>query len=367
MSIHMKLTLKGQELAAKIKAGKGTVPLDITRVATVSGRNAEPLSLENLDNIRQTAVITDRRALGTRAAITVLLTNQANPATGEAALTEGYELSQVGMWAIDPDEGEILYRISQYERPNYVPAATEMGWTWNPTWNFSTENASEVIVNVDPAGILTARALEEHNVSETAHENRFAAMVSRDMINMPRGVAGLDEDGLIAPELLPGGSTRGGANIELSASEIPAPGTALHYKIKSAIQWPPPRFIQRPPDPPIGSGNLGDMDIGEGFYIDVNGTPTMFIKIHNGVPSADYVGFEGSVTVMAWLLIGSPRQWTNRYENDYASSTIHQWINNASSGFLSNLDADIRNLIPEIRIPYIWWRVSVSFGSHLRP
>ena len=158
-TIHMHLTTKGQALNAKIQAGDGTVPLEITRVVTASGRCDDPLNLDDVVDMRQTATITDRRTFGIRAAVTIILTNQGNPIMGEPPLLEGYSLTQFGMFAIDPDEGEILYRISQFERPNYVPAATEMGWTINPTWNFVTENASEVIVNVDPNGLATLQRI----------------------------------------------------------------------------------------------------------------------------------------------------------------------------------------------------------------
>jgi len=139
--------------------------------------------------------------------------------------------------------------------------------------------------------------------------------------------------------------------IDKSNRDIPPNNTRLQFFNTVGVSWPPPRFVQRPPDPPIGSGNLGNMDIGEGLYIDVNGTPTMFIKIHNGVPSADYVGFEGSVTVMAWRTL-PPRQMHSTDVNDYANSDLHAWLNNASTGFLSTLDTAVRDLIHEVRIPF---------------
>ena len=161
-NLHMALTIKGQELNAKIQAGNGDIPLEITRIVSASGRSENPLELEDVIDRRQTAQIIKREVFGVRAAIGILLSNQGNPTTGEQPLASGYTLSQFGMYAIDPDEGEILYRISQFETPTYVPAATEMGWTINPTWNFTVGNASEVIVNIDPEGMATAGDLNDH-------------------------------------------------------------------------------------------------------------------------------------------------------------------------------------------------------------
>lgn len=161
-NIHMQLTAKGQALNAKIQAGDGTVPLEITRVVSASGRSDDPLNLESVVDIRQTAIIVGQKRIDFRAVIEVTLSNQGNPAAGEPPLTEGYPLSQFGMYANDPDEGEILYRISQYDLPNYVPAAGQMAWMINPVWNLVVGNASEVIVNVDPAGLVTVGQLNDH-------------------------------------------------------------------------------------------------------------------------------------------------------------------------------------------------------------
>ncbi|MCL2617921.1 MAG: hypothetical protein FWD98_02585 [Defluviitaleaceae bacterium] len=154
-NIHMALTAKGQALNAKIQKGDGTVPLEITRIVTASGYSEDPLNLEDVVDMRQTATITERKTFGVRASVTVILSNQGNPSAGEEPLREGYELRQIGCFAIDPDDGEILYRISQFERPNWIPAASEMGWTVNPTWNFVTGNAKDVIVQIDPKGLAT--------------------------------------------------------------------------------------------------------------------------------------------------------------------------------------------------------------------
>lgn len=155
INIHMELTTKGQALNAKINKGDGTVALEITRVTTADIMVDDPWNFEGNEGQRQTATIQDKRTFGIRAEITVLFTNQGNPHIGEPPLLEGYSLCQMRMYALDPDEGEILYRISQFARPNFIPPATEMGWVHNPTWNFTSENASEVKVNVDPKGLAT--------------------------------------------------------------------------------------------------------------------------------------------------------------------------------------------------------------------
>ena len=171
-NIHMELTIKGEELEAKIRKGRGDLPLEITRVVSASSYSPDPLSLGFLSelDIRQTAIITGQERVGTRAVIEVQLTNQGNRTAGEPALTAGYELFQLGMGAIDPDEGEILYRISQFERSAWVPPATEIGWTINPSWNFVVGRATKVIVQIDPSGMATIGQLNDHIIKSVRSE-----------------------------------------------------------------------------------------------------------------------------------------------------------------------------------------------------
>lgn len=155
VEVNLALTADGQALRAKIELGNGTIPLTITRIVIGSGTDADPLHLSAVVNEELEFTITDRQTNGARTSITAIATNAGNPSAGILPLSRGFPMSQVGFYANDPDKGEILYRISQYDNPNYVPAAKERGWTYQPTYNFVSGNASEVIVNIDPAGFST--------------------------------------------------------------------------------------------------------------------------------------------------------------------------------------------------------------------
>lgn len=91
---------------------------------------------------------------------------------------------------------------------------------------------------------------------------------------------------------------------------------------------------------------------GDIVTLKVSGTPRNFIVVQQGRPaSGNYdTGFDN----VTWLLmqdIYDQRQWGGS-ANAYANSSIHRWLNNESSGFLSLLDADIRAVIPTVKIPY---------------
>lgn len=97
---------------------------------------------------------------------------------------------------------------------------------------------------------------------------------------------------------------------------------------------------------------LGTKAVGSIVKLNLNGSPTNFIVAQQGRPASG--NYDTSFDNVTWLLmqdIYDRRQWAGSV-NDYANSSIHSWLNNASSGFLSLLDADIRAVIPTVKIPY---------------
>ena len=91
---------------------------------------------------------------------------------------------------------------------------------------------------------------------------------------------------------------------------------------------------------------------GDIVTLKVSGSPRNFIVVQQGRPASG--NYDTSLNNVTWLLmqdIYDQRQWAGSY-NDYANSSIHAWLNDASSGFLSLLAADIRAVIPTVKIPY---------------
>lgn len=108
---------------------------------------------------KQTALVQPEQELELRpvylseentATVPVMLSN--------AGLTKGYDLKQVGIYAEDPDDGEILYIIAQTDIAGgeRVPSAAESPG-YSIDWNFAlkTSLASSIEVVVNEAGKLT--------------------------------------------------------------------------------------------------------------------------------------------------------------------------------------------------------------------
>ena len=96
------------------------------------------------------------------------------PETGKCALpcyltnkglASGYTATQVGIFAEDPDVGEILFFIAQAESGTGtpVPSDTEMpGYNAEWTFYFQCGQAEQVTVFVDPANTVSRRDLERY-------------------------------------------------------------------------------------------------------------------------------------------------------------------------------------------------------------
>lgn len=96
---------------------------------------------------------------------------------------------------------------------------------------------------------------------------------------------------------------------------------------------------------------LGTKAVGSMLKMNVGGSPRNFRLTHQGLPSSMYdASCDGT-----WVLledIYEKRQWDGS-NNDYKNSDVQAWLNNASNGFLSLLDADIREAIKQVKIPYV--------------
>lgn len=152
------ITQKGLALQAKLI--KGTA-LNITRAETGAGYVTPGLL------IQQEAVTDPKQSLTFRPV--------SYPETGKCAVPmyltndeveAGYTALQVGIYATDPDEGEILYFIAQAADKDHgtiVPSAKEMpGYSAEWTFYFQYGQADEVTVFVDPAGTVRREEMEDY-------------------------------------------------------------------------------------------------------------------------------------------------------------------------------------------------------------
>ena len=90
-----------------------------------------------------------------------------------------------------------------------------------------------------------------------------------------------------------------------------------------------------------------DYSVGESVFLKVNGSPTEFLVVHQGLPSSLY----DSSCDGTWLLMKDSYvdiQWDSS-NNDYANSDMHSYLNN---DFFALLDSITQSIIRQVKIPY---------------
>ena len=147
-------TQKGLALLAKLTQGTS---LNITRAVAGTGKVSDT-SL----NI-QTAVTNPKQELTFQTAyypevgtckLPMYLTNDGVAST--------YNIHQIGLYATDPDEGEILYFIAQSTNGTEIPAfSLAPGFTATWTFYFKYGQANDVNVTVNPNNAVTPDMFEE--------------------------------------------------------------------------------------------------------------------------------------------------------------------------------------------------------------
>lgn len=162
------LTKKGQLLQAKVGTG---VVLALTKMKLGSGVLPNGTSLEDLTDlvtpeqnvgIASKEVLTDQKMCKISATIT------------NVGLSAGYYVRELGVFANDPDDGEILYAVTSDSAPDYLPPE---GGSTAVSQEFavyiSASNASDVNVSIDPGALATMGyvqlSIKTHNEDPESH------------------------------------------------------------------------------------------------------------------------------------------------------------------------------------------------------
>lgn len=142
MNIQGYFTAKGLNLAAKLSAGS---TLAIARVEAGSGVTQDPSKATFLPQSRQTLAVNTAFHSGSTATLPVVL--------AAALAQESYTLTELGVYAKDPDEGEILYKIYQMDKPISIIAGSRMVLRFYLEETISEDVNTSVVCS--PNGLIT--------------------------------------------------------------------------------------------------------------------------------------------------------------------------------------------------------------------
>ena len=142
MKVQGTYTNKGLALSAKTAAG---TCLRVTRVVGGSGHTQDIPNADQMSEIRQTLAVGEARCAGSTAVLPVTL--------AAVGLESSYTLTEFGIYAEDPDEGEILYCVYRLDEPTTIQAGSDTVLRFNLRQTISDDGGVEVFCS--PAGLIT--------------------------------------------------------------------------------------------------------------------------------------------------------------------------------------------------------------------
>ena len=143
------ITNKGQALMAKLIAGKANVEFTKVAASSTTYNDSQIPALTAMSNIKQQVAVSKVTKINTVAV-------QVDAAMENSKLTVGYYMNALGLYAKDPDEGEILYAVAAANVGAYMPPYN--GITVSGAYLklvTTVSNASNVSMKVDPAAVAT--------------------------------------------------------------------------------------------------------------------------------------------------------------------------------------------------------------------
>ena len=165
------MTDVGADLQAKVNAGK--TKLTFTKIKVGSGVNAtNPLALTDVISSKWETTNFVVKQEGKIVSVDTFINN-----TG---IHEAFRMSEIGLFAQDPDKGEILYAYLTDPEPDRMPAeGGSVVVSQELTIGMVFSNTGNVSLTVNMGALVTHEQLERHNSDEHAHDKRFNAIIQQ--------------------------------------------------------------------------------------------------------------------------------------------------------------------------------------------
>lgn len=151
----------GADLQAKVNAGK--TKLTFTKIKVGSGVNAtNPLALTDVISSKWETTNFVVKQEGKIVSVDTFITN--------SGITEAFRMSEIGLFANDPDKGEILYAYLTDPEPDRMPAeGGAVVVSQELTIGMMFSNTGNVSLTVNMGALVNQEQLKEHNSSTSSH------------------------------------------------------------------------------------------------------------------------------------------------------------------------------------------------------
>ena len=165
------MTDVGADLQAKVNAGK--TKLTFTKIKVGSGVNAtNPLALTDVISSKWETTNFVVKQEGKIVSVDTFITNN--------GITEAFRMSEIGLFAQDPDKGEVLYAYLTDPEPDRMPAeGGSVVVSQELTIGMVFSNTGNVSLTVNMGALVTHEQLERHNADANAHDKRFNAIIQQ--------------------------------------------------------------------------------------------------------------------------------------------------------------------------------------------
>ena len=152
------ITMKGLALDTKIRSGMTVAKFTHIKMGDGIYDGSEDLNIvESLKEVRQTFAISSIIVADNK-------TVRLRTVSDNIGVAAGYYISELGIYAEDPDEGEILYSIAigVKGKMDYQPSETELpGATSTFDTYTSVSNVESAVISVDLGAAASAKDLED--------------------------------------------------------------------------------------------------------------------------------------------------------------------------------------------------------------
>lgn len=233
------LTKQGLKLQAKVDAGS---KMQLTKCRLGSGTLSSGQSLEDLTElitpVQTLPIASMSYAEDSHACVITAVTDNSNVATG-------YYLREFGVYATDPDDGEILYAVASDSEPDFIPAqGTSAVISQEIGVALTFANAANVTALVNTSAMATITYVNTYVTNAVADlKDMTGATISRDGVHglVPAPGRGetknrfLQADGTwaVVPDLTGATSSKAGTGGLVPA---PAAGSNTRY-LRSDGTW----------------------------------------------------------------------------------------------------------------------------------
>ena len=227
------MTDVGADLQAKVNAGK--TKLTFTKIKVGSGVNAtNPLALTDVISSKWETTNFVVKQEGKIVSVDTFITNN--------GITEAFRMSEIGLFAQDPDKGEVLYAYLTDPEPDRMPAeGGSVVVSQELTIGMVFSNTGNVSLTVNMGALVTHEQLERHNSDEHAHDDRFNAIIQQ-VNNMITSVDNSDSLAKaptlqLVKTILSGLNIKNATDVVNALESEKATGLGIRYDFSNVNAW----------------------------------------------------------------------------------------------------------------------------------